>query len=134
MITIEKTRKTRSDKIPDGYVCDGPKCSNLARKSYRFCPSHLTQKSRHGEMWPLFSYRERKDTVGYHTAHKRVKNKMGKADIQDCVDCGGPANQWSYDHADINELRSEEGPYSLSEEHYQPRCFSCHKKFDLGRE
>ena len=89
-------------------------------------------------MWPLFSYRERQDVVGYHTAHKRVTKKKGRADSHDCVDCDDPAKQWSYDHTDADELVYQDGeysyPYSLDEDHYQPRCLSCHRQFDLGRE
>lgn len=131
---MHKKRKQRSDKIPEGYICDGPECTKLARRGNRLCPSHATQKSRHGEMWPLFSYRQRKETVGYSGAHRRVEKAKGKATDHDCVDCSGQAKQWSYDHGDPDELhevyREYELPYSLDPDRYDPRCFECHKNFD----
>ena len=62
----------------------------------------------------------------------------GAASEHDCVDCGGSAYQWSYDHSDPDERVATEPPltgiaYSLNPEHYSPRCVPCHKRFDLGR-
>ena len=80
----------------------------------------------------------RQDEVGYSSAHDRVRRDRGLVQRYDCVDCGARAQHWSYDHADPDELH-EDGisarpvAYSLKPEHYQPRCISCHKRFDLGR-
>jgi hypothetical protein len=67
-------------------------------------------------------------------AHQRVRRAKGSARNHACVDCGNQARQWSYNHKDPNG-RTEEGlgPYSSDPKWYEPRCVSCHKKFDLSR-
>lgn len=71
----------------------------------------------------------------YRTAHCRVRHTRGSAKRQVCVDCGKPATQWSYDHADPAEIVGTHAGYpvhySPDPSHYEPRCTSCHKVFDL---
>lgn len=68
---------------------------------------------------------------GYAGAHYRVVFKYGVASRHPCTDCGGPASDWSYDHADENEFYDKRGrPYSANPSHYFPRCSSCHRRFD----
>lgn len=70
----------------------------------------------------------------YRTAHRRVVSERGKAIAHNCVDCSGPAAEWSYDHADEAELeevrRGRTLKYSAFPDHYDPRCRPCHIKFD----
>ncbi len=69
----------------------------------------------------------------YNAIHQRLYVDRGSAADFDCVDCGHPAKQWSYDRADPNEMVDPKiGPYSLDLMHYEPRCVSCHKRFDLA--
>lgn len=79
----------------------------------------------------------RLDIVEYSTAHDRVRRAKGSATLHACVDCAGPARQWSYDHADPDELFSSKvkgsPAYSLDVEHYVARCVPCHRRFDLAR-
>lgn len=76
-----------------------------------------------------------RDLVGYTMAHQRVRNAHGRASSHQCVDCHRPAEHWSYDHSDPDELFSiERGglvPYSLDIARYAARCVACHKAFDL---
>lgn len=80
----------------------------------------------------------RRETAGYEAAHGRIETDRGPAAEYRCVDCGGSARHWSYDHTDPDE-RLGEGrwvgglPYSLDPSHYSPRCVPCHKTFDLAR-
>lgn len=80
----------------------------------------------------------RAEVVGYTTVHERLKSDRGSASSYACADCGNPAQHWSYDHADPNELvdfklTSRGIAYSLDQNRYQPRCVPCHKIFDLER-
>lgn len=52
----------------------------------------------------------------YARAHAAVRHAKGKASEHDCVDCGGQALDWSQIH-DTDD--------------YEPRCRSCHKKYDM---
>lgn len=80
----------------------------------------------------------RREVPSYQAMHKRIAKDRGPAREYDCVDCGGAAAHWSYDHADLNELVGPVGrerfdaAYSLDPEHYVPRCVPCHKTHDLG--
>ena len=81
----------------------------------------------------------RRNDIGYSAVHSRVRHDRGKASTNSCIDCGGPAYQWSYDHEDPDERTSAERNsfgmyYSLKLMHYSPRCVSCHKAFDATRE
>lgn len=74
----------------------------------------------------------RRDVVGIGGAHMRVRAERGSATKHTCVDCGGTAAHWSYDHEDPEELQdASRGPYSLNTSHYEARCVPCHKRFDL---
>lgn len=78
------------------------------------------------------------DEPGYRAAHARVKRVHGPASRHECVECGGRAAHWSYDHEDPDEryaLGYSRNPvaYSAKTEHYQARCVPCHKRYDLER-
>jgi hypothetical protein len=73
----------------------------------------------------------RKGVVNYYRAHRRVDEARAPAKHHTCTDCGGPAAEWSYDHADQAELIDERGrAYSLDLDRYAPRCRPCHRTFD----
>jgi hypothetical protein len=50
------------------------------------------------------------------------------------VDCGLPAQDWSYNHDAEAEIDSPDGPYALDADHYSPRCKPCHIALDLHQE
>lgn len=52
--------------------------------------------------------------------HAFISIKRGKASEHDCVDCGEQAHDWSWIH----------GKYPWSIASYEPRCRSCHLKYD----
>lgn len=69
----------------------------------------------------------------YGAIHTRLAVARGSARTHACVDCGGSADQWSYDHDDPDEMISSLGhPYSGDLDHYLPRCCSCHRAFDAA--
>lgn len=76
--------------------------------------------------------------VGYAAAHDRVRRAHGSPSSHDCIDCGRPAEHWSYNHDDPDELyasglSAKKIPYSLHLDSYSARCVACHKRFDIGR-
>jgi len=101
-----------------------------------YCRLHQIRFRRHGDPSVVIRSGWKGDDVGYQGAHRRVHALRGKAEEHICVDCGTQARHWSYDHADPAErLCSQLGsPYSLDPGHYQPRCLSCHTRFDKGLE
>lgn len=64
--------------------------------------------------------------------HVRLRNFRGRASQYACIDCGDVARDWSYDHSDPNEKRDSYGVYSTDMNRYEPRCSSCHKRFDIA--
>ena len=61
--------------------------------------------------------------TGYCPAswHSNLYQISGKAAEYSCVDCGGQAKDWSQTH----------GTDGCDSEHYNPRCRSCHLKYDM---
>lgn len=67
----------------------------------------------------------------YRAAHSRIARDQGHAREHPCVDCSAPAQHWSYTHTDPDERMSRGGqPYSVDQQHYEPRCPPCHAIFD----
>lgn len=53
--------------------------------------------------------------------HQRLYRVRGKASQHPCIDCDAPARDWSWVHdTDGSDL----------DEHFVPRCCSCHRKYD----
>lgn len=57
----------------------------------------------------------------YTTRHLRVNKLRGPATKQGCVDCGGPAKEWS-------QVAGSTGEDPMAD--YVARCGSCHSKYD----
>lgn len=73
-------------------------------------------------------------TPSYTALHLQLREARGRAAGFPCTECGGPAHEWSYDHADPDEIveirRGRRVSYSLDHDRYRPMCRSCHNAFD----
>lgn len=67
---------------------------------------------------------------GYLNRHRSLNNLQDKAKYYFCIDCGLRAKDWSYTGDCLDEVREEAGKYCPHNEHYEPRCRSCHMKYD----
>ena len=65
---------------------------------------------------------------GYQARHLR----LGQASAYSCIDCGNPAEEWSYIGGCAQEMRdgAHPSPYCLHDHHYSPRCRRCHRRHD----
>lgn len=108
-----------------------------------WCKMHYTRWERHGDPATVLKtgsqsgvlrgpgHFNRKPVVSYGAAHDRVRSERGDAKSWPCVDCGGPARDWSYSGGDPGELSNAlDQPYSLDPVFYVARCKPCHSKFD----
>lgn len=71
--------------------------------------------------------------ISYIGAHARVRASRGVVQQYACVTgCGAQAQQWAYDHRDIDELRDPKSGalYSGAPHHYLAMCIPCHRRFD----
>lgn len=144
--TGEAGRRQRSKRADHCIVAGCTKPD----KQVGYCTMHAARLRRHGDPHAVFKaalpygpdHHAWQDVPSYGCAHHRVRLRRGSASQFACVDCGGRAQHWSYDHADPNELRGPAPgsagykglmPYSADPDHYQPRCVRCHKAFDLQR-
>lgn len=119
-------------------------CDDADDGPHGYCKRHKTRLDRHGDALTCIQPSERRvpcgvdnanwtgDQASYPAVHQRLHYQRGSARDHPCVDCGQRAAHWSYDHADPNERSTSAGPYSVDLAHYQPRCVSCHKRFDLS--
>jgi hypothetical protein len=118
-------------------ACDVDGCGRQAHAK-ALCSKHYERWRKHGDplfVAPILGRPLKGDVPGFHAIHKRLLRSRGPASEFDCVDCGGSAREWSYDGLDPDELIGTAGPgapvaYSLDLEHYEPRCVSCHRRFD----
>lgn len=116
--------------------CSVEGCDRLAH-AHGFCIKHLARWEKHGDplyVAPILGRPLKGEVLSIAGMHKRLSRVLGPASERVCVDCGGQAQEWSYDGADPDELHGVMGgyrmPYSLDMAHYQPRCVRCHRIFD----
>lgn len=108
---------------------------NRPHQARGWCNTHYQRWRIHGDSG--FVLKVRGETGGvrtYEAQHQWLKKTRGPARSHRCVECGGRAAHWAYDHQDPDELL---GPthgrflkYSTKAEHYQPMCVRCHWAFD----
>jgi hypothetical protein len=121
-----RTASGRMNREPGG-VCAVDGCEQPLRKR-EWCASHYAQWKRTGEVRP-FEYKW--GSGGYTSTHKWLRRRLGDAADQACVDCGGPAREWSYVGGGVDERVDERGlAYSRDVSRYRPRCVTCHRRFD----
>jgi len=60
------------------------------------------------------------EKAAYWARHDQVRKVRGTANRHLCIDCGEQARDWSQIHGTSGDLA----------DHYQPRCRSCHMKYD----
>lgn len=100
------------------------------------CNTHYLRVKKHGDPHRVDpgGRPTKGERPSWTAIHKRIDRTRGKATGFVCIDCTGPAREWSYDNADPNELvdRTRRWPlrYSLDLAHYAPRCTPCHRRFD----
>lgn len=107
-----------------------------------FCRLHYDRWVRLGDALAVVRPKSKgmpEDPCDYSTAHGRVVRRRGVASTHECVDCGGPAQQWSYNKRGEFEFtdlvrgfndRLYEVTFSGNPDDYDPRCRSCHGRFD----
>lgn len=110
------------------------------------CPKHASRLRRNGDP-SIVHPRTRSgagnpnwkgDALGYFGAHERIQRRRGPAKNYECVDCGGRAQHWSYNHSDPDEKfepldTGGFAVFSLDTSRYDPRCVKCHGRFDSER-
>lgn len=115
-------------------ICQVEGC-NQPYECRGYCASHYKRIQTHGEPGSP-EIRPRvipDDDATYELVHLRLKKRRGPASTFRCVTCDGPAQQWAYDHQDLNEKHSDKGyAFSVNPDHYQPMCVPCHKRFDTN--
>lgn len=116
-------------------VCGANDCERRAH-AQGWCTMHLARVQKHGNpdtVLPITGRPLSGEHPSYAAVHKRLE-RAGRASESACVDCGGNASSWSYIGGCPDELTQDvKGrvlAYSADPARYQPRCTSCHRKFD----
>lgn len=65
-------------------------------------------------------------TMTYNSVHQRLRRVRGRAAEHPCVDCSGPAYDWSLSATPTHVTEGGRG-YSTDLDDYEPRCRSCHR-------
>ena len=102
----------------------------------RTCSIQGCNRKHHARSVCAYHYNRLRDagtSITYSRMHATFISERGLAPSRECVDCGKPAHDWSYDHSDPNELISATGArFSADTQRYAPRCKSCHRVFDAA--
>ena len=130
------------EKTTGPRPCSVPGCETIISKG-RYCSKHSARFHRHGD--PSIVKKAGSpdqprgpdsptwggDSIAYSTMHSRLKKYRGKASEFACVDCGGPAYDWSYVHGCPDEITDGRGlAWCPHLECYRPRDKVCHKAYD----
>lgn len=145
-VTGGELRKRVND-VPDS--CVAPKCTSEDIRAHGLCGMHYQRLRKHGsveyngrERYGADHHRWKGEEIGYGGAHERVQSVRGKASEHQCVDCTEQAAEWSYRGGSQKELtkpvKGGNGAvymvaYSPDLTDYDPRCKTCHKRYDDGR-
>ena len=117
--------------------CQVPECDR-AHFTHGYCALHYKRWKANGDPLVIGNVGEAHhlwagSDVGYSGLHDRLRRTRGPASVHACQHCAGKADDWAYDHADLDECH--DGPsglvYSADLDHYIPLCKSCHKSFDV---
>lgn len=118
--------------------CQVDDCDRRAH-AHGYCTKHLTRWEKYGDPSVVGERLGRPLKGQYPTwaaIHKRLERQRGRASQRACVDCAGPAKEWSYNGSDPGQLVGMFGrsslAYSLDLTNYDPRCVRCHRVYDLG--
>lgn len=130
------TTKLKNEEKPENCSTFG--CDNSV-VTKGMCKAHYSSSwrdARIGAKEVNIKHHAYKAEVKYNAAHERVRLKNGRADGKLCIDCGSQAKEWSLTHHSESWRVEVGGPedgkiYSLAVEDYEPRCRSCHVKFDF---
>lgn len=109
-------------------TCSVEGCDQPMRKA-GWCSDHYSHARRHGDVLTPFAYKW--GSGGYFSTHAWLGRLLGPAADRTCIECNGPAAEWSYDHNDPNERIDSRGcAYSRDPKCYSPRCALCHRRMD----
>lgn len=115
--------------------CEVAECGQTAH-ARGLCSKHYTRWAKHGDVEKLAPTGRplKGDHLSITGVHKRLARLWGPASGRQCVGCERRAAEWSYDGLDPDQLTGVANgfvmAYSVDLSHYQPRCTSCHRKFD----
>ena len=111
-------------------------CGNKAH-ARELCQKHFARWRKHGDplhVAPITGRPLNGEMPTWAAIHKRLFRTYGPARDRPCVDCGRSADEWSYRGGSPNELIGRVGrfmcAYTEDLSYYEPRCTSCHRKFD----
>lgn len=111
--------------------CDGDARRPGAARGW--CKPHYRAWAKHGDPLTVGSPGAPVvETPGYSAVHIRLRSKRGPASGFACVDCSGPASDWSYEGGAPTETMSEFGAFTTDLGFYRPRCRSCHLTHDYA--
>lgn len=112
--------------------CTVDNCPNRAHGK-GLCYKHRSRLERIGSTYLPTGYSERPG-LSYRGVHARVVKAKGKASEHACVDCGNIARDWSLNKdCDYEMIQAQHQvlPVSYDVDNYEPRCKSCHIRYDL---
>lgn len=72
--------------------------------------------------------------ASYNAVHLRLRAERGPATSHECARCGARADEWAFDHSDMNAKVDDLGrAYSTDLSTYLALCRSCHRSLDAKR-
>lgn len=135
LVVIERAGSNKQNKALWLCRCD---CGGSTITWFR--PTQLTQSCgciTRENIAALGRASRKGDVIKYRSAHISVRLARGSAKTHMCVDCQGPADEWSLrkdapvTHIGPND-RGRLLRYSVDVNDYDPRCKQCHMQYDAS--
>jgi hypothetical protein len=138
LCSVHYRRSLKVDTRREPCSVDG--CTNRTVAT-GLCGRHYQRFRNHGDVVTVLLGEHhpnwQDDDITYITAHQRIIQRRGQASTHPCVDCRGPAREWSYVGGCSRERQEQRGrylvAYSPDPDRYQPRCKKCHWTFDRSK-
>ena len=123
---------------PEPCIMEG--CERGANGGRGMCKNHYSAWYYHNRPYGQINpnhHAYKGEKISYISAHNRVRQIRGHAKIYFCIDCTNQASDWSLKHDAPGMLVVKDGDpryigslYSLDVMDYEPRCRTCHMKYD----
>lgn len=134
-VKAARNRQYGAERRAAGVECKIGGCGKTVSGKGAYCSAHAARIAKDGTAGDPVTRTNDGIPRTYSRAHNRLKEVRGVAVDHRCVDCGGPAADWSLKRDALNVSIQVGGKrdglaFSSDPEDYEARCKLCHAAHD----